>query len=148
MEVTKENIIWIFVLGIDSFALLANVVGVFVIFIAEFKSHQSIVLFSLTVAEMIGVITGMIDVVTQEIDAIPINTELLSGIDVLAGIELLLMMVILTIDRLIYFVRPEKYSQIMSVMKTKVIIVLSWLISIIIAILYVKLALLAWLLVS
>ena len=128
LEMSLNNLLYILptVIVVEcGIGLVLHALGIFAIVSHPTKTNQTLILFSLSVVEIIFIICKVIDIVSGF--SVPISE--LCGVG--ASCELLLLMHILTADRLGSVINPFRYKLYLSRSRLKKVIFVSWVFSLI-----------------
>jgi hypothetical protein len=124
---------WGMHLGALCIAILLHCIGLFAIYLYQKKTNQNLILSFLSFAEILIALCGIAFNIDAETSIIWKHPELFDACVTIPNIsiyELVLMMYILTVDRMICVVNPLKYKLRMTRTKIKILILISWIISI------------------
>ena len=122
---------WGMDLGAFCIAILLHGVGLFAIYLYKKKSNQNLILSFLSLPEILIALCGIVFKIYMETLIIPkLFHDICITIQNISIYELVLTMYILTLDRMICVVNPLKYKLRMTRTKIKIIILISWIISI------------------
>ena len=118
-----KGIVWHIHIGVESIGLCFHFIGIFAIMLSNKKSNQRLILFFLSVGEILFVICNLcilFDVVSKACYTLLY----------IAMFQNVLNMFILTIDRLVCVINPLKYNVRVTMSRIKKVIFITWILSI------------------
>ena len=129
-----STIFYFLELLISCSALFLHTIGLLGIYYCEKKSNQNLILCSLSVSETIALVTWIItltfsEAIVQRLVNTFILITLISACLYIAHYQLLLVMIILTADRLVCAVNPLRYKHRVTRKRLKKILAVSWVVS-------------------